>query len=478
MAEQIISNYRIIEKIGEGGMGIVYLAEHITLKRKAAIKALNPFLSQNEQIKARFVNEAVTLSQLNHPSIVSLYDFTTQNNQLFLIMEYADGHTLSEIIEKNGALQEIYAINIFKDILNGFFYAHSKGIVHRDIKPSNIIIESNGNPKILDFGIAKILASDARITKTGMKLGSVVYMSPEQILGKEIDGRTDIFSLGVTLFEMLTGKLPFDTSTDSEFEIQSKIVEGNFKPVKTFNPNISDRVQNAIIIATSKNTNDRFQSCSDFKNYLDTADVRQLNHPVYSNVQSTQAVGYQSSAKKKKSNAGLIIAFSIIGFIAVIGLILLLTLGKGKKEDNENITTGKKTESTEVDSRNQEESKKEYTGKRTKDAKKLNLEGYYEGHADRFGYDPMEMLITKDENGKLIGSTSIKFSNGKTGTSGFEGVYYSSTGKISLYETKQTGGSGTIEGNVTSDENYIYIDCVFTRTSDGGKYNWHLKKLK
>lgn len=478
MAEQIISNYRIIEKIGEGGMGIVYLAEHITLKRKAAIKALNPLLSQNEQIKARFVNEAVTLSQLNHLSIVSLYDFTTQNNQLFLIMEYADGHTLSEIIEKNGALQEIYAINIFKDILNGFSYAHSKGIVHRDIKPSNIIIESNGNPKILDFGIAKILASDTRITKTGMKLGSVVYMSPEQILGKEIDSRTDIFSLGVTLFEMLTGKLPFDTSTDSEFEIQSKIIEGNFKPVKTFNPNISDRVQNAIIIATSKNPNDRFQSCSDFKNYLDTADARQLNHPVYSNAQSTQAVGYQSSAKKKKSNAGLIIAFSIIGFIAVIGLILLLTLGIGKNEDNENIFTGKKMESTEVDSRNQEKSENEYTGKRTEDAEKLNLEGYYEGHADRFGYDPMEMWITRNEDGKLSGSTSIRFTNGKTGTSGFEGVYYSSTGKISLYETKQTGGSGTIEGNVTSDENYIYIDCVFTRTSDGGKYNWHLKKLK
>ncbi|MBN1634095.1 MAG: serine/threonine protein kinase [Ignavibacteria bacterium] len=476
MAEQIISNYRIIEKIGEGGMGIVYLAEHITLKRKAAIKVLNPILSQNEQIKARFVNEAVTLSQLNHKSIVLLYDFTSQDNQLFLIMEYADGHTLSEIIERNEALQENYAVNIFKDILSGFVYAHSKGIVHRDIKPSNIIIESNGNPKILDFGIAKILASDAKITKTGMKLGSVSYMSPEQILGKQIDYRTDIFSLGVTLFETLTGKLPFDTSTDSEFEIQSKIVEGNFKSVKTFNPNISDRVQNAIIIATSKNPNDRFQSCNDFKNYLTITNIKQQQFSVYPYVQKTKVSEIHPVTKNKNSKAGYIIVFTIIGLIAITGLILLLTFGKEENEDK--ITISKKTESREEDSKNHKESTKEKTMNRTEEVRKLNLEGYYEGYADRFGYDPMEMWITHEDGGKLTGSTTIRFSNGKTGTSGFGGVYYSSTGKISLYETKQTSGSGTIEGTVSTDENYIYINCIFTRTSDGGKYKWHLKKLK
>lgn len=468
MLGNVISNYRIISKIGEGGMGIVYLAEHITLKRKAAVKALNPLLSQNEQIKARFVNEAVTLSKLNHQSIVVLYDFISSGKQLFLIMEYAEGFTLSDIIEKNGAIQENQALRIFHEILNGFEYAHSKGIVHRDIKPSNIIIDNNGNPKILDFGIAKILDSDTRITKTGMKLGSVIYMSPEQILGKSIDYRSDIFSLGTTFFEMLTGKLPFDTTTNSEFEIQSKIVEGNFKPIRTLNPDISEKVQNAINIATSKNPEDRFRSCTDFRNYLVTQQVYHQHHPDNSDLQKTQIADFRQNKVEKKSYLKYIIAFSVTGLIVLIGLLILFTTGREDKTENDKVTFKER----------KSDNKEEKSDIRYESAKKLNLEGYYEGYADRFGYDPMEMWITRDEDGQLTGSTSIRFSNGKTGTSGFEGVYYSTTGKISLFETKQSSGSGTIEGTVTADENYIYIDCVFTRTSDGGKYNWHLKKLK
>jgi serine/threonine protein kinase len=468
MVGTIINNYRIISKIGEGGMGIVYLAEHLTLKRKAAVKALNPLLSQNEQIKSRFVNEAVTLSQLNHHSIVALYDFISADNQLLLIMEYAAGYTLSDIVEKNGAIKENQALRIFGEILDGFSYAHSKGIVHRDIKPSNIIIDGNGNPKILDFGIAKILDSDSRITKTGMKVGSVIYMSPEQILGKPVDSRTDIFSLGITLFEILTGKLPFDTTTNSEFEIQSKIVEGNFKQARMLNPEISEKVQNAIIIATAKNPSDRFQSCKEFKNYLDSHQVYNTTALNNSGLQKTQVADIRQNPVKKKSYIKYIIAFSVLGIIAVIALAIILTTGKEDKKENDKVTVQERKSDV----------KEEKVLSREESVKKLNLEGFYKGYADRFGYDPMEMWITRDMDGKLTGSTSIKFSNGKTGTSGFEGVYYSTTGKISLYETKQSSGSGTIEGTVTSDENYIYIDCVFTRTSDGGKYNWHLKKLK
>jgi len=468
MIGNAISNYRIISKIGEGGMGIVYLAEHNTLKRKAAIKALNPILSQNEQIKARFVNEAVTLSQLNHHSIVALYDFISTDKQLFLIMEFAEGYTLSDIIEKNSAIQENQALRIFNEILNGFSYAHSKGIVHRDIKPSNIIIDSKGNPKILDFGIAKILDSDARITKTGMKLGSVIYMSPEQILGKPVDYRSDIFSLGITFFEMLTGKLPFDTTTNSEFEIQSKIVEGNFKSVRMINPGISEKVQNAITIATLKNPADRFQSCTDFKNYLVAQEVHQQPGADNSVSQKTQVAYIRRKAVNKKSNIKYIIILSVIGIAILIGLLIMLTTGKEDKSEIDKVTIQER--------KSDKKEEKNESGERL--FKKLNLEGYYEGYADRFGYDPMEMWITREEDGKLTGSTSIRFSNGKTGTSGFEGIYYSTTGKITLFETKQTSGSGTMEGTVTSDEEYIFIDCVFTRTSDGGKYNWHLKKLK
>lgn len=264
-----ILNYQITEKIGEGGMGIVYLAVHNTLDRKVAIKVLNPSFASDNDIKERFINEAKALSGLLHPNIVTLFDFTEFENSFCIIMEYIQGTALDVIIRKvQGPIPEHRAIKLMDRILNAFSYAHSKGIIHRDIKPSNIIIQNNDEPKVLDFGIAKILKGDTNFTKVGTAAGSVQYMSPEQILGNPTDIRTDIYSLGITLFEMLTGKQPFTSVSTSEYIIQDKITKDPVPSVKKTNPEISDRIDKIIEKATSKNPDDRYSSCDEFRNAL------------------------------------------------------------------------------------------------------------------------------------------------------------------------------------------------------------------
>ncbi|HEY5124497.1 MAG TPA: serine/threonine-protein kinase [Ignavibacteria bacterium] len=242
MIAKEISNYQIISLLGEGGMGKVYLAEHTILKRKVAIKVLKPELSQNIDLRKRYINEAQILSKLSHQNIITLFEFLVIEGNLYIIMEYAEGRTLSNIISSDpNYLNPDRCRQIFYKILDGFSYAHNEGIIHRDVKPSNIIIQSNGNPKLLDFGIAKIIQNDKRFTVTGMKLGSILYMSPEQILGNEIDKRSDIYSLGITLFEMLTGNLPYNINDnkESDFLIQEHIVRNPLIKLRELNPSLS-----------------------------------------------------------------------------------------------------------------------------------------------------------------------------------------------------------------------------------------------
>lgn len=303
MINTIINNYRILSVIGKGGMGTVYLAEHTSLKRKAAIKALNPELTAIPEIKNRFFNEAVTLSKLNHNNIVTLYDFSEHGGNLYLIMEYVSGKSLDEMIKQN-YLPVNRGIKIFNEILNGFSYAHREGIVHRDIKPGNIIITGNDTPKILDFGIAKIMDSDITMTKTGTRMGSVLYMSPEQILGKNIDYRSDIYSLGVTLFEILSGMLPYSNAL-SEFEIQTKIVQEPLPYIRNLKPDIPENIQNAIITATAKNPDARFACCEDFKAALSAGGYTVQYEPVNSgniNLQKTAYAPGQDIYKTQNSN--------------------------------------------------------------------------------------------------------------------------------------------------------------------------------
>lgn len=265
---QIIKDeYRIIRKIGEGGMGTVFLAEDLQMQQEVAIKLLHMAMTTDPEIVERFKTEAKAQYKLTHPYIVKLTRLVQNGEHYFIVMEYVDGMTLKEMLAKTGLLPEDRALPIFHKILRGLAYAHSQGIIHRDIKPGNIIIDKNGNPKITDFGIAKILG-DKGLTQTGTKLGTVYYMSPEQIKNpKGVDQRTDVYSLGITLYEMLTGKLPYNTGLDSEYDLMNEIVNTPIKNPLDFYPHISPGVVRMIYHMTSKDKLERYAHCEEYLDF-------------------------------------------------------------------------------------------------------------------------------------------------------------------------------------------------------------------
>ena len=270
MIGRIIHNYEIESLIGEGGMGAVYLAEHAQLNRKVAVKVLLPQFLKNQEIRARFKNEASLMAHLQHPNIVSLYDYVEDESGMFLIMEYVEGTGLDDYIQnKTGPMPEGTALPIMKQVLDAFNYAHSKKVVHRDIEPANILIGNDGQVKILDFGIARILGEEGRnLTKTGTQMGTVFYMSPEQVQGKKVDHLSDIYSLGVTFYQMLTGVNPYIGIT-TEYEIYNKIVREDLPNPQDIYPGVPDYLVAILRKALSKEPGNRFSSCSEFLNALE-----------------------------------------------------------------------------------------------------------------------------------------------------------------------------------------------------------------
>ncbi len=216
MSNEMIGKYEILEKRGEGGFGVLYKAMDPMIERVVALKVLHTQYASNERLSAWFKREAKAMARLNHPNIVTIHSFEIEGDRHFIIMEYVEGSNLDEDIKQSGPMPIDNIIRTALQMVDGFGYAHENGIVHRDIKPSNIMVDSSGKVKITDFGIAKILG-DSKLTKTGTGAGSLHYMSPEQIEGRPIDARTDIYSLGITLYQMITGKVPF--SDESEFVV-------------------------------------------------------------------------------------------------------------------------------------------------------------------------------------------------------------------------------------------------------------------
>jgi uncharacterized protein (TIGR02145 family) len=267
MINSNIGKYKITRLIGKGGMASVYEAIHEILGTKVAIKILNPLLSANIQIKERFINEAKLMASLNHPNIAKVIDFDEQSSQLAIVMEFLEGEDLNELIKKKGALPEKDILNYFNQSLSALQYAHEKGIVHRDIKPSNIFVLPNGQIKILDFGIAKLFGQGNEMTQTGTQIGTPIYMSPEQVKSdKSIDHRSDIYSLGVTLYFAVYGKPPYDVSSISQFEIFNKIV---FEPIKfAGDSNFNDIIRQAC----DKNRELRFQFCEEWIDLMNNID--------------------------------------------------------------------------------------------------------------------------------------------------------------------------------------------------------------
>jgi eukaryotic-like serine/threonine-protein kinase len=256
-----IGNYRIEEKLGEGGMGVVYKGVDINLDRVVAIKALNTELRGNAELEQRFRAEAKAQANLNHTNLAILYALLIEDGRPWMVMEYIEGETLEQMIQRRGLIPSEEAIPLFRQALLGIGFAHRSGIVHRDIKPSNIMVNRQGIVKVMDFGIAKVLGGRG-MTRTGTQMGTAFYMSPEQVLNRGVDIRSDIYSLGVTLYEMLTANVPF--SGDSDYQIMSDHVNTPPPLPTKFYPYIPAGVQNAVLKAIEKKQDARFQTVEEF----------------------------------------------------------------------------------------------------------------------------------------------------------------------------------------------------------------------
>lgn len=260
-----ILNYKVLRLLGSGGMGSVYLAANTNIDQLVAIKALRPEVARNPMIRARFKQEAELLCSLDHPGIVKFLNYVELPEGVFLIMEYVKGVTLEDFIKKkNGLIVEEKAYPLISEILDAFSYAHSKGIVHRDIKPSNIIIQEDGHIKVMDFGIAQIV-SEANSNQFTRAMGTPTYMSPEQVYGKNVDVRSDIYSLGVLIHNMLTGRAPYDATTMTDQEIKNHIVTKELKRMADYYPYVSDKIQQVVDKATQKVSEARYQTCKEMK---------------------------------------------------------------------------------------------------------------------------------------------------------------------------------------------------------------------
>lgn len=255
--QKISDRYTIMKSIGEGGMANVYLAEDTILNRKVAVKVLRGDLSTDEKFIRRFQREALSVSNLSHQNIVEVYDVGEEDGEYYIVMEYLSGKTLKQLLKKRESLTLTEVIDIMSQITDGISHAHSSYIIHRDIKPQNIMIEDNGLIKITDFGIAMALNA-TQLTQTNSVMGSVHYLPPEQASGKNSTIKSDIYSIGILMYELITGNVPF--KGDNAVEIALKHMKEKIPSIRKQNPTIPQSVENILLKATAKNPRNRYES--------------------------------------------------------------------------------------------------------------------------------------------------------------------------------------------------------------------------
>lgn len=297
--QKINDRYEIIKTIGEGGMANVYLANDTILDRKVAIKVLRGDLSNDEKFIRRFQREALSVSNLSHPNIVEVYDVGEEDGQYYIVMEYIEGKTLKQLLKKRETLTLPEVIDIMLQLTDGLAHAHESYIIHRDIKPQNIMILDNGLVKITDFGIAMALNA-TQLTQTNSVMGSVHYLPPEQANGKSSTVKSDIYSLGILMYELITGSVPF--KGDNAVEIALKHMKEKIPSIRKQNPTIPQSVENIVIKATAKNPRNRYDSVKEMHDDLEVCMEKENAKKVTFEYPENDIDDSEPITKKKEKN--------------------------------------------------------------------------------------------------------------------------------------------------------------------------------
>ena len=375
MIGERIHSYEINAHLGQGGMGNVYRATDTMLGREVALKMLHPQLTMQPQFLERFKKEARVLAQLLHPNIAVIYNFIEQGGNHFMVMEYVEGTSLDDYLKKYGALPAEFVVPVFVQALEGLYHAHKKNIFHRDIKPSNLMITSEGTLKLMDFGIAKV-AGEQKMTQVNKIVGTIEFMAPELIEGKDASIASDIYSMGATLYELVSGRLPFESDTD--FNLMQSILKKKITAPDRMNPSIPKRLSDIILKAMDRNPDHRYHNAREFQQALlaafpgsrdiDTGILNKANyasglagagatrvaddmatktmmHPKLVNDVQSRLKDFFSDRKTLMIIAGLLL-------LLLLGFVVLNSIGGG--EEKEGLVL--KTDSTEKKSFNKESS--------------------------------------------------------------------------------------------------------------------------
>lgn len=346
VGKRLDGRYEVQEIIGVGGMSVVYKAYDNVDDRIVAIKILKDEFLNNEEFKRRFKNESKAIALLSHENIVRVYDVNFGEKLQYIVMEYIDGITLKEYINKQNSITWNDAVYFMTQILRAVQHAHDKGIVHRDIKPQNIILLPNGTLKVTDFGIARFSRSETK-TLTEQAIGSVHYIAPEQAKGEQTDERADIYSMGVVLYEMLAGKVPFDS--ENAVSVALMQVQANAEKLTQINPNIPKGLEQICVHAMQKNPDDRYQSATEMLldieeiiknpntvfNYASNTESQTKSVPIVTDDRYTEeydeAVDYEAERKHKKKMIAAVTIGVIVLIAAVVGIIYMFTSGINTK---------------------------------------------------------------------------------------------------------------------------------------------------
>ncbi len=341
-----LGNYLVVSKIGEGGMGHVYKAHDTTLDRAVALKVVSPHLFRNQEFLNRFRIEAQAQARLNGPNIVTLHSMFDYAGSLVLVMEYVEGMTLEQRLQKEGKLSVATTVWVFEQALLGIERAHRMGIVHRDLKPGNIFITNAHEIKLMDFGVAKILDNKAN-TQSGSMIGTLMYISPEQVKGHDADFRSDLYTFGITLYQAVTGVLPFEKKTD--YEYMNAHLHEQPRPPTALQPAVPQELEDIILKAMDKEPDKRFQSAHEFRKALlkvGMVHVRAYRRLKTLRREKDRAVLGAGSQRRRAKESGLLafwhdftarlagnrkaVLIATLATVAVVGLIASLLTGTGK----------------------------------------------------------------------------------------------------------------------------------------------------